>query len=109
MIDKRQIELDILLDGYILKTFCNALPFGFIGQLACFGQIVLMIGVLYMGEKFGPFPNQMGSSSEQVPGGPHIGRINIGHGNQSSSEQSSYLIGVYFVVLCLASMDGFHV
>jgi hypothetical protein len=51
----------------------------------------------------------MHPSSEQVTSGAHLRRIDISHRHHASSEQHSYLMSVYFVILCLAAMDGFHI
>ncbi len=47
--------------------------------------------------------------TEQGSGRSHVGRINIGHGHHAVPKQGRYLIGVYFVVLGFAAMDGFHI
>ena len=68
-----------------------------------------MIGVLDMGEKFGPFTNKVSAPPEQISGGAHVGRINIGHRHHASPEQDGDLMGVDLVVFRLAAVDRFHI
>jgi hypothetical protein len=68
-----------------------------------------VIGVLDMSNEFSSFSGEMRATPEQISGGTHVGRIHIGHGHHASPQQGRYLIGVYFVVLGFASMDGFHI
>jgi hypothetical protein len=68
-----------------------------------------MIGVLDMGDEFSPFPGKMSAPPEQISGGAHVGRINIGHRHHTTPEQGRYLICVYFVVLGFAVMNRFHI
>jgi len=54
------------------------------------------------------------SAWKEAADNPNTGRthgsgIDIGHGECPSPEKRSYFIGIDFIVLCLASMNSFHV
>jgi len=105
-----QIEFYAILDAQVRKPLGHAFAIAFLPEILFYGRkIVLVIGILHMGKQFSPFPCKMISSSEQVSGRARLGGIDIGHGHHAAPKQSSYFIGVYFVVFGFASMDGFHV
>ena len=62
-----------------------------------------------MGKELGPFAHEVIAPTHQIPRGPHLLRVDVGHGDQSSSQQGSDLLGVDLVVLALAAVDGPHV
>jgi hypothetical protein len=62
-----------------------------------------------VGKELGPFAHQMISAPHEITGGPHLSRIDIGLGNQASSQQGGNLMGVYAIVLAFAAMNGPHV
>jgi len=69
----------------------------------------LVIGILDMGEEFCSFSCQMHSTTEEVTGGAHFLRIDIGHGDHATSEQDGDFMGIDLVIFCLSTMDGFHI
>jgi hypothetical protein len=73
------------------------------------GQIVLVEGVLDMGQELSPLANEVGPAAKEIPGGPHVGRIGVGLGEESSSEQAGGLERIDAVVLGLGPVDGSHV
>ena len=73
------------------------------------GQIVLAVGILHVGQEFGPFARQMHAAPQQVAGRPHLGRIDIGLREHTAAQQHGNLLGVDLVVFGLAAMDGFHI
>jgi hypothetical protein len=68
-----------------------------------------MEGVLDVGHELTPLADEVGTTPEEVPGGPHPGGIDVGHGKETSPEQAGGLEGIHAVVLCLGPMDGPHV
>ena len=110
VIEKVEVNLDALLDAFIRKELCDFFPFGLsTGSVFKVFDIVLIGGILDMRQKFGPFPGEMHSASQQVTGGAHSGRIDIGQRKHSTSREHGDLVGVDSVVLGLSSVDGFHV
>ena len=69
---------------------------------------VLTVGVLDMSQELGPVAHAMHPAAEQVPGRPHLGRIDIGLGQHATAEQHGDLLGVELIVLGLAPMDRLH-
>jgi len=72
-------------------------------------EVVLTGGVLGVGKELGPLAHQMVAATHQVPRGPHLLRVDVGHGDQASPQQSGDLLGVDLVVLAFAAMDGPHI
>ncbi len=111
MLDKGDIELYAFLYAGIGEAVGNAYfdSVAFPCDPSHIGEVILVIGVLDMGNEFSPFSCEVSAPPEQISGGAHIGRINIGHGHHAAPKQGCYLICVYFVVLGFAAMDGFHI
>jgi hypothetical protein len=51
----------------------------------------------------------MQPAAQQVAGGPHRGRIDVGLGEHPAPQQDGDLVGVDPVVLGFAAVDGFHI
>ena len=62
-----------------------------------------------MGQQLGPLAHEMVAPAHQVSGCPHLPGVNIGHGDQSALEQGCDLVGVDFIILVFAAVDGPHV
>lgn len=62
-----------------------------------------------MGKELCPFAHEVIAPAHQIPRGPHLPRVDVGHGDQPSSQQGSDLLGVDLVVLAFAAVDGPHV
>jgi hypothetical protein len=73
------------------------------------GKVILASGVLDMSEEFGPLSHEVVSSPEEISGGTHPGRIDIGLREHSSPEQGGDLMGIDLIVFGFSSVDGFHV
>jgi len=109
-LDDGKISPDHFPDRGVLKLLSNSFPvLGFGDPAEIVGEVVLTPGVLNVSVEFGPFSHEMVSSSEQIPGGSHTGRIGIRHGDHPSSEQDGNLVGVDLVVFGFAAVNGFHV
>ena len=51
----------------------------------------------------------MRATPQEVTGGPHLGRIDLGFREHATAQQSGNLVGIELVIFGLAAMDGFHV
>jgi hypothetical protein len=77
--DKGEIDFDAFLHSRIGKAFGDPVAVGFLGDLfANGGQIVLAVGILYVGQEFPAFACQVHAAPEQVTGGAHLGGVDIG-------------------------------
>ena len=68
-----------------------------------------MEGVLDVGEELAALADEEEAAAEQVAGGTHARRIDVGHGEHAAAEQPGDLARVDPVVLGLAAVDGLHV
>lgn len=101
---------DAFWDAGLVKALDNPVAVLRFGDAAeAVGQIVLAMSVLDVAVEFGPFSHKMIATSQQIPGSPHSCRIDIGHGNHASPQQSGDLVGVDPIVFGFAAVDGFHV
>jgi hypothetical protein len=109
-VEQRQVDLDALLDGGIGEAFRDPLPVGLVGELlADFGQLVLTVGILDMSQQGRALAHERHPTPQQVPGGPHLGRINVRLGEHPPTEQHRSLVGIDCVVCGLATVNGLHV
>src|SRR5207237_5173612 len=78
LIDEGEIDVNHAADAGIGETFGD-LEFFAVGSiselLAEGGVVVLAVGVLNVGDRFGAFVNQVHAPTQQVAGGTHAGRI----------------------------------
>lgn len=80
MIDQLEIRLDASLDVGITELLGKTLLVNLAGYLLPeLGQVVLRIGVLDVSEQIGASPHEIVPAPQQVPGGSHLGRIDICH------------------------------
>jgi hypothetical protein len=87
IVQKFEVKFNVLSDAFIGESFSHPLSICFIGDfLFNVWEVVLVVGILDMGQKFSSFSGQMHSSTEEVSGGPHPGRIDIGLREHPSSE-----------------------
>jgi len=49
------------------------------------------------------------AAAQEVPGGPHLLGVDVGHGEHAAPQEHRDLLRVDLVVLGLAAVDGFHV
>jgi hypothetical protein len=110
VVNQGKVDFDTLLHGGIGKPLSDAVAVRFRGDLlADLGQVILAVGVLDMGQQFGPFAPEIDPAPEQVPGGAHRGGIARGLGEHPTAEQDGNLVGVDLVFCGLAAVDGLHV
>ena len=108
--DQGQVGFNTGLDGGIREAFGDAGTVGFVGDLfADLGQVVLAVGVLDMSQQLGPFAHQIGTAAQQVAGGAHLGRIDVGHRDHAAAQQDGDFLGIDTIVFGFAAMDGFHI
>jgi hypothetical protein len=92
------------------KAFGHPVAIGLVGNLlADLGQIVLAIGILHMGQEFSAFAHQVGAAPQQITGGAHRSRIDIGLWEQTASQQGGNLLRIDLVVFGLPAVNGFHI
>lgn len=110
MIDQLEIRLDASLDVGITELLGQTLLVNLPGYLLPeLGQVVLGIGVLDVSEQIGASPHEIVSTPQQVPGGSHLGRIDICHWDHAASKQAGDLARVDLIVFSLPSVYRFHV
>jgi len=106
-----EIGLEGGLDGDVVEGANDlASPIGVIESRARrLWDVVLVEGVLDMGEELGRLAPEEETAPEYVPGRAHAGRIDVGHGDRSAPEEGGQLLGVDAVVLRLAAVDRLEV
>jgi len=111
MLAEEEIGFDGGLDRDVVEGLREPVaPGGGFETLALgLGDVVLVEGVLDVGEELGPLAPEEETAPEQVPGGAHAGRIDVGHGDRSAPEEGGQLLGVEAVVLRLAAVDRLEV
>ena len=86
MIDQLEIRLNASLDVGITELLGKTLLVHLTGYLLPeLGQVVLRIGVLDVSEQIGAPPHEIVSAPQQVPGGSHLGWIDISHWNHAAA------------------------
>ena len=51
--------------------------------------------------------NKIHSPAQKVAGGTHLSRIDVRHGDHPAAKQHGNLVGINFIILGLAAVDGF--
>ena len=78
-LDPREVDLNALLHGRIGHALGHALPGGFVGECcADRREVVRAVGLLDVGSPRCARAHQGHSAPEEVPGGPHGGRVGVG-------------------------------
>ncbi len=74
MLDEGDIYLNAFLHVGIGKAVSNAYfdSVAFPCDPSQIGKVILMIGVLDMGNKLSPFSCKVSATPEQIPGGAHV-------------------------------------
>ena len=72
-------------------------------------EIVLVVRVLDVNEEVTSLAHHLESSTKKIPGGAHLGWVDISLRKHASSEKGCNLESIDTVVLGLASMNRFHV
>jgi len=110
MRDHLEIDLDAPADVGVGEGLGHADTVGSMGDLrGGHGKVVLVVGVLDVGQEVAAAADQVEAPAEQIPRGPHLGRVDVGHGEVPAAEQARDLEGVHAVVLGLGAVDGLHV
>ena len=73
------------------------------------GEVVLQERHLQVSQEFGAFADEVGAAAQEVTGGPHRLRIDVGLGERAAAEQAGQLPGVDGVGLGLAAVDRLEV
>jgi hypothetical protein len=80
-LDHGKIGLNRCAHRRIVKAFCHSAMVELARDVFVESrQIVLDVGVLDMGQQQAALANHIGATSQQIPCGPHFGRIRIGKG-----------------------------
>jgi len=109
-IEEVEVELDAFLDTLVRKELSDSLSLRFSADIVFnVRQVVLIYRVLDVSQKLSSLVGEIHSSPEQIAGGAHFGRVDVGHGEHSTSCEHSNLVGIDPVVLRLSAVDGFHV
>jgi len=91
--DQNQVDFDSLLYRGIVAALGHASTVGFVGDLfANRGQIVLAVRILDMGQEFSPFAQQVGTASQEVTGGTHLRRVDVGLQDHTATQKYSNLL-----------------
>jgi hypothetical protein len=109
-IEKVQVELYAFLDAFIRKELCDSHSLGFPAYVIFdVGEVVLIGGVLDVSQKLGSLAGEIHSAPKEIACGTHLWRVDVGYREHTSSNEHGDFLGVYSVVLCFSTVDGFHV
>ncbi len=79
-IEKVEVKLDTFLDALVRKELSDSLSLRFSADVILhIRQVVLVRGVLDVSKKFSSLAGEIHSSPEQIAGGAHFGRVDVGH------------------------------
>ena len=79
VINERDLHFTGLADARIGEVLFASLALGLVRQLlANLREMVLTVGILPVGQEFGPFAPSVTAPAQEIPGGPHCGRIDRG-------------------------------
>ena len=107
--EKRQINFDTLLDGWIGKALGHPLAVRFGGDLVANGREGrLALGMLHVRQDLGPLVRQRHAAPQQGTGGAPVGGRDRGLREHAATEQSGNLVRINLVIFGLPAMDGFH-
>jgi len=109
-VEKVEVELDTLLDAPVRKELSDSLSLGFSADVVFnIRQVVLIGRILDVSQKFSSLAGEIHSSPEQIAGGAHFWRVDVGHGEHPPSGEYGNLVGIDSVVLRFSTVDGFHI
>ncbi len=108
--DQSEIEFDALASIEVFKDLRDSLAIGPVGDPRGRGrEVVLVMGVLDVGEQARSLADHVESSAQQISCGTKLGRIRVCLGEAAPSEHGGNLEGIDLVVLGFASVNGLHV
>src|ERR1700730_18032610 len=112
LVDQVQIELGVFLDAGI-GDMLGDVKFAAVGgagkSFLEWGQVVLIIQDLEVGQELAAFVDEIIATAKQVTGFAHALGIDIGQRESAATEQPRDLVGIDAVVLGFAAVNGFHV
>jgi len=109
-IKKVEIDLDTLLDAFVREELSDSFSLRFPADVIFqIGQVVLIDRILDVSQKFGPLAGEIHSAPKQIACGAHLRGVDVGHWKHPASGEHSDLVGVDSVVLCLSTVNGFHI
>ena len=104
-----QVDFHAFLDGRGRAPLRDAHAVGFVGQFfPDVGSVVWAMDLLDVAQQRRPFPRESYAASEQVAGGAHGRRIDIGLREHPAAQQPSDFLGIDPGVFGLTAMDRFH-
>ncbi len=108
--DEGEIDFNAFLHGRIGKTFSDPVAIGFIGNLFTDRrQVILAVGILHVRQEFPAFACQVHASAQQITGCAHLGGVDIGLREHTTTQKHRNFMRVDFVVFRLATVDGLHI
>src|SRR5262245_48071536 len=88
VIDESEVGGEALTDAGVVEAFADPLPVGAVGDALARGrQVVLMVGVLDVGEELSALTDEVKPPAHEVPACSHLCWIDVCLGEQSSSEE----------------------
>jgi hypothetical protein len=110
IVTQSEINFDALRHGRIRPPLSCTSAIGLVGALLAHrGQVVLTVGLVDMRQQLGPLPCAMPAAPPPVPGGTHLGGVDIGLRQHAAAPQPGNFWGVELVMLGLRAVDGWHV
>jgi hypothetical protein len=104
-----QVHFAVVLDRRLSTPLRESVPVGFGGAVLAEGrEVILVSGLLHVGQSCGPVAHQMHPPPEQVPRRPHRGGIDRRLGPHAPAEEHGDFLGVALVIVGLAAVDRFH-
>jgi len=112
LIDEGQVGLDGEPHARIGEALGDIQLFAVGGEdelLAEDGEVVLAVGVLDVSHEERPLADEVAASAEQVAGLAESFGIDVGEREVAAAKKSGEFVGVEFVVLGLAAVDGLEI
>ena len=104
-----EVYLDAFLDRGIGTPLSAPSAIRLVRDLfADLGHVVLAVGLLDMRQELRPFARKMPPAPEEIPGGPHLGGIDVGLREHTPAEEDGNLLRIDRGVFGLAPVHGLH-
>ena len=79
VLDQHEVDLHALAGIGLVEGLGDAFAVGLVGDLGLgLREVVLVVGVLDVGEQVASPADQVETSAKQIPGRSHLGRIDVG-------------------------------